>query len=71
MSFAMARDETPNERIREYLRRLTPQARSRLLAEVERLQLCGGDMPGSDFILAELRAEFRNKGQTYDRLMES
>jgi hypothetical protein len=67
MSFAMARDETPNERIQEYLRRLTPQARSRLLAEAERLQLCGGDMPGSDFILAELRAEFRNKGQTHDR----
>jgi hypothetical protein len=67
MSFLMARDETPNERIREYLKRLTPQARSRLLAEVERLQLCDGDMPGSDFILAELRAEFRNKGQTHDR----
>jgi hypothetical protein len=67
MSFAMARDEPPNERIREYLKRLTPQARSRLLAEVERLQLCGGDMPGSEFILAELRAEFRNKGQIHDR----
>jgi len=53
----MVRDETPNERIREYLKRLTPQARSRLLAEVERLQLCGGDMPGSDLILAELRVE--------------
>ena len=52
MSFAMARDETPNERIREYLRRLPPRARSRLLAEAERLQLSGGDMPGSDFILA-------------------
>ena len=67
MSFLMVRDETPNERIREYLKRLTPQARSRLLAEVERLQLCGGDIPGSDFILAELREEFRNKGQIHDR----
>jgi len=67
MSFAMARDETPNERIREYLKQLTPQARSRLLAEVERLQLCGDDLPGSDFILAQLRAEFRNKAETHDR----
>lgn len=62
----MARDETPNEQIRKYLKQMTQQARSRLLAEVERLQLCGGDIPGSDFILAELREEFRNKGQTHE-----
>lgn len=34
--------------IRAYLGRLTPQARSSLLVEIERKQLHGEDMPGSD-----------------------
>jgi hypothetical protein len=39
------------DRIAEYLKRLTPQARSNLLNELERLQLCGVEVPGSDALL--------------------
>src|ERR1700731_1919104 len=58
----------PADRIREFLARLTPQERNSLLVEIERMQLYGEDMPGSDIILAELRAEFRKSGQSNDRL---
>jgi hypothetical protein len=56
------------DRIAEYLKRLTPQARSNLLNELERLQLCGVDLPGSDALLDTLRAEFRKDGQTHNRM---
>jgi hypothetical protein len=35
------------DRIEDYLQRLTPQARSNLLTELERLEVCGAAMPGS------------------------
>jgi hypothetical protein len=60
--------EIPVDRIREYLRRMTPQARRNLLVEIERKQMYGEDIPGSDIILAELRAEFRQSGQSRDRI---
>ena len=44
------------ERIWEFLRRLNPSRQSCLLAELERLELCGIDMPGSADIRARLRA---------------
>jgi hypothetical protein len=50
------------DRIEDYLQRLTPLARSNLLTELERLEVCGADMPGSAAILEKLRAEFR-KGE--------
>jgi hypothetical protein len=56
------------DRIQEYLQRLTPQARSNLLAELERLEVCGNAIPGSEEIMAKLRAEFRKRGQTHDRV---
>jgi len=56
------------DRIAEYLKRLTPQARSNLLNELERLQLCGVEVPGSDALLETLRAEFRKDGQTHNRM---
>ena len=56
------------DRIAEYLKRLTPQARSNLLNELERLQLCGGDVPGNATLLETLRAEFRKDGQTQNRM---
>jgi hypothetical protein len=56
------------DRIADYLKRLTPQARSNLLNELERLQLCGADVPGSGDLLESLRAEFRNDGQTHNRM---
>jgi hypothetical protein len=45
-------------RIEEYLKKLTPLARGNLLTELERLEGCGAEMPGSAEILARLRAEF-------------
>ena len=59
---------TSVDRIREYLARLTPQARSSLLADIERMQLYGDDISGSALILAELRAEFRKSGESNSRL---
>jgi hypothetical protein len=56
------------DRIADYVRRLTPQARSNLLNELERLQLCGADVPGSGALLESLRAEFRKDGQTHNRM---
>jgi hypothetical protein len=50
-----------------FLQRLTPLSRSCLLSELERLELCGIDMPGSADIQAKLRAEFRKDGSTQAR----
>jgi hypothetical protein len=47
------------DRIWEFVQRLSPLTRSCLLAELERLELCGVEMPGSADIQAKLRAEFR------------
>lgn len=55
------------DRLSEFLQRLTPLSRSCLLSELERLELCGIDMPGSADILARLRAEFRKDGSTQAR----
>lgn len=63
----MTTDDLPHDRIREYLGRLTSQARRCLLTEIERMQLYGDDVPGSAVILAALRAEFRESGQSGDR----
>ncbi len=45
--------------IQDFLRRLTPLARSNLLTELERLVVCGNELPGSGAIQEKLRAEFR------------
>jgi hypothetical protein len=60
--------ETSADHIREYLARLSPQARSSLLTEIERMQLYGEDISGSELILAELRAEFRKSGEANNRM---
>jgi hypothetical protein len=57
----------PN-RIQEYLQRLSPLARSNLLTELERLELCGTEISGSAAIMEKLRAEFRTNGQTQKRM---
>jgi hypothetical protein len=59
---------TQADRIQEYLKRLTPLARSNLLIELERLEGCGSEIPGSPEILAKLRAEFRKDGSTQIRV---
>ncbi len=56
------------DRIEDYLQRLTPLARSNLLTELERLEVCGREIPGSTAILEKLRAEFRKDGQTQVRV---
>ena len=57
------RAEPQSRRIQTYLEKLSSQARGRLLAEIERLKMCGDETPGLDEILTELRAEFRKNGQ--------
>jgi hypothetical protein len=59
---------TSVDRVRQYLARLTPQARSSLLTEIERMHLYGEDTPGYELILAELRAEFRKGEETNSRI---
>jgi hypothetical protein len=64
----MIESEPTADLVREYLGRLTSQARSRLLVEIERIQLYGEDIPASALILAQLRAEFRKAGEPGDRI---
>ena len=55
------------DRIWEFLQRLSPVTRSYLLTELERLELCGIDVPGSSDIQSRLREEFRKDGSTQSR----
>ncbi|MGO8910031.1 MAG: hypothetical protein ACLQDM_12045 [Bradyrhizobium sp.] len=55
------------DRLQEYLQRLSPLARNNLLTELERLEHCGVEIPGSVAIMENLRAEFRTNGQTQKR----
>jgi hypothetical protein len=57
-----------DDRIGDYLQRLTPLARGNLLTELERLEVCGAEMPGAEAILVKLRAEFRKDGATQNRV---
>lgn len=50
------------DRIWEFLQRLSPLTRSCLLTELERLEMCGVDMPGTADLQARLRAELRMDG---------
>ncbi|MCK1388186.1 hypothetical protein [Bradyrhizobium sp. 21] len=55
------------DQLSEFLQKLTPLSRSCLLSELERLELCGIDMPGSSDVQAKLRAEFRKDGSSQAR----
>jgi hypothetical protein len=55
------------DRLWDFIQRLTPLMRSSLLTELERLELCGVEMPGSADIQAKLRAELRREGSTQNR----
>ena len=46
-------EAVPNEKLRQYLRELTPEARSLLAAELERALLRGDEPPGAKLILDE------------------
>src|SRR5579872_493698 len=54
-------------RLKEFLQRLTPPTRSNLLNELERLELCGTEIPGVGEVMETLRAEFRATGQAQKR----
>jgi hypothetical protein len=56
------------DRISSYLQQLTPQARSSLLIELERLEACGAEVPGAAPLLENLRAEFRESKKTHHRV---
>src|SRR3954453_13142017 len=56
------------DRIQEFLQRLSPLTRSSLLAELERLEMCEGDMPGCADLLTSLRSEFRKDGSPQTRI---
>ena len=58
------------DRIWEFLQRLSPMTRSCLLTELERLELCGVEMPGSADIQAKLRAEFRRDNSSQNKEAE-
>lgn len=62
------RNEIQVDRVRTYLGHLTSQARSSLLVEIERMQMYDEDISGFEIILAELRAEFRQSGETPNRI---
>ena len=55
----MTKQEFQIERIRAYLGQRAVSARRHLLAEIERLQAHGENVPGAAVIMADLRAEFR------------
>jgi hypothetical protein len=57
-----------DDRIGDYLQRLTPLARGNLLTELERLEVCGAEIPGAEAILVKLRAEFGKDGATQNRV---
>jgi hypothetical protein len=50
----------PLERLRVYLRQLSPAARALLIAELERAMLRGDDVPGGDIVLQEVRRAMRD-----------
>lgn len=55
------------DRVGDFLRRLTPVKRNSLLNELERLEVCGDEIPGAAPIVEKLRAEFRKDGQPPNR----
>src|ERR1700683_4339447 len=67
----MASEGQPVERLREYLRTLTPAARAMLVHELERSMLHGDDSAGNDLILQELRRTIRADNQPSPRIGDS
>ena len=60
-------DAVPNEKLRKYLRELTPEAQGLLAAELERALLRGEEPPGASLILNHLRSEARSAGRKMPR----
>ena len=64
----MAEGGQPGERLRQYLRQLSPGARALLIAELERALLRGEEVPGGDFVLQEVRRAVREFGVPAPRI---
>ena len=64
----MTSDGHSVERLREYLLTLKPEARSMLIAELERAMLRGEEVAGSELILQELRRTIRASSQPVPRI---
>jgi hypothetical protein len=58
----------PLERLREFLRQLSPSARALLIAELERALLRGDEVPGGDLVLQEVRRAARETGEQAPRI---
>jgi len=67
----MAGAETTVERLRQFLRELSPGARSLLIGELERSLLRGEGVAGADLVLQELRRIMREQRDGSARLDES
>ena len=67
----MAGAETTVERLRQFLRELSPGARSLLIGELERSVLRGEDVAGADLILQELRRILREQRDGALRIEDS
>src|SRR6476659_3348524 len=67
----MAGAETTVERLRKFLRELSPGARSLLVGELERSVLRGDAVAGGDLVLQELRRIMREQRDGTARLDES
>ena len=64
----MAGAETTVERLRHFLRELSPGARSLLIGELERSVLRGEDVVGADLVLQELRRIVREQRDVAPRV---
>ena len=67
----MAGAGTTVERLRQFLRELSPQARSLLIGELERAVLRGDDVAGADLVLQELRGIAREQREGGPRIDHS
>jgi len=68
MVCGMAVDGQPVERLRQFLRELSPKARALLIAELERALLSGTEVPGGDLVLQEVRRAVRESGERPPRI---
>ena len=64
----MASDEQAAERLGDYLRDLTPEARALLIAELERGRLRGEELPQAELLLTQLRALMRKESRLPERI---
>jgi hypothetical protein len=64
----MAVGGQPVERLRHYLRQLSPAVCARLIAELERALLRGAEIPGGDLVLQEVRRAARRAGDLAPRV---